>query len=82
MPRASSKFLSLLKYYVPRWKSFRENTNDTICVRCWVTLLKSQLTSSEIADIMDCYEVIVNDCFNKFETERGCKGYERSWWRA
>ena len=51
-------------------KGYREGTSHTFRVRCQIVLLKSEgRTSAEIAEILGCCEMAVNNWLKRFEDE-------------
>jgi transposase len=51
-------------------KGYREGESHSFRLRCQMILLKSeQRTSSEIADVLGCCEVVVNNWLKRYETE-------------
>jgi len=49
-------------------KGYREGTSHTFRVRCQIILLKSERrTSAEIAEILGCCEMVVNNWLKRFE---------------
>src|SRR5688572_6070853 len=57
-------------------KGYRKGKNHTFRTRCQMILLKAEnRTSQEVAEILDCCEVVVNNWLKRFETE-GIKGLE------
>lgn len=51
-------------------KGYREDASHTFRVRCQIVLLKSERrTSAEIAEILGCCEMVVNNWLRRFELE-------------
>jgi transposase len=51
-------------------KGYREGKSHSFRLRCQIILLKSeQRTSAEIADVLGCCEVVVNNWLKRYETE-------------
>ena len=51
-------------------KGYREGTSHTFRLRCQIILLKLEgRTSVEIAEILGCYEMAVNNWLKRFEDE-------------
>jgi transposase len=57
-------------------KGYRKGRSHSFRVRCQMILLKAEnRTSLEVAEILDCCEVVVNNWLKRFESE-GIKGLE------
>lgn len=51
-------------------KDYREGHSHAFRLRCQMILLKSdRRTSAEIADVLDCCEVVVNNWLKRYESE-------------
>jgi transposase len=57
-------------------KGYRKSTSHAFRMRCQMVLLKSEQRSSlEVANILNCCEVVVNNWLSRYE-EEGIKGLE------
>ena len=57
-------------------KGYRKGKSHTLRLRCQMILLKAEeRTSTEVAEILGCCEVVVNNWVKRYEAE-GIKGLE------
>lgn len=57
-------------------KGYRKGANHAFRMRCQMVLLKSEKRSSlEVASILDCCEIVINNWLHRYE-EQGIKGLE------